>query len=378
MKKKFITKTKIAIYILGITSAALVVQGWRSAGPAFMGVGGRTGAPGEGSCSNCHGGGSYTPNTLIEVFENGTTTPATSYQPGGTYDIKVTVSSSTGSPVAYGFQLVPLTASNVMAGSYNTLGAGVRQSTSGSRTYIEHNAPKTTGTFTSKWVAPALGTGTVTFYANGNCVNGSGTGGDNSIGTSKVLPEFSIVTSANVVNFAIQGYDFKNILNWTTLQESNNSFFTLEHSQDGKNFSTLDKVYSQAEDGNSKKPIHYDYTHTSISPGHNYYRLSQTDIDGKSTLVSKVLHQFNTTYSEGFIVYPNPVDNTVSIRMNETEKSTLVLTDMYGNVIKRIEISGSSQTQNLSFSTEYLQAGTYAILVQKNGKTHDARILTKK
>ena len=379
MKAKFISKTKLSIYALAITSAALMVQGWRSAGPAFAGVGGRTGAPGEGNCSDCHGGGGYTPNALIEIFENGTTTPATSYQPGSTYDLKVSVSSSSGTPIAYGFQLVPLTASNVMAGSYNTLGSGVRQSTSGSRTYLEHNAPKATGTFTSKWVAPALGTGTVSFYANGNCINNTGgTGGDNSIATTLVLPEFSIVTSVKITNFGIQELNTKNKLSWTTTQEINNSFFTIEHSQDGKNFAQLDVVKTHATQGNSEEALSYDYTHNNVALGHNYYRLSQTDIDGRTTLASTVLHQFNQNKNEDFIVYPNPVENTVSIKLNETETSTLVLTDMLGNVIKRMEVSGANQTQQYSFSTEYLQAGTYAILVQRNGKTIDARIIVKK
>lgn len=201
LKRSFLYAT----FLLIGSSLALLSN---SSGPASAGNGGRTGAPGDfGNCSNCHGGGSYTPSVLIEVFDNGTTNPATSYIGGSTYDIKVTVSSTTGAP-KFGFQLTTLKSTNVMAGSYNTPSSNTKISTFSGRTYLEHNATSTTGVFTAKWVAPASGTGTVKFYANGNCVNGTGgTSGDNSVGTSLTLTETIVcIPTGSTINNSICQY----------------------------------------------------------------------------------------------------------------------------------------------------------------------------
>lgn len=372
-------KTKVALYALGLAVLAIFIQGWRSAGPAFMGVGGVTGAPGEGTCGNCHAGGSYSPVTVIEVFENGTLTPATSYTPGSTYDLRVTVSSLAGTPGAYGFQLVPLKVGNTMAGSYNTLGSGVRQSVFGSRTYLEHNAPKLTGVFTSKWTAPVVGSGTVTFYANGNCVNNTGnTGGDNSSSATLILPEFSIVTSTKTINFNLEQKDEAVHLSWSTTQEQNNHFFTVEHSQDGEHFNEVGQVNSLAPMGNSNEVMHYHFTHAKPSVGHHFYRLSQTDIDGKREITSSVLHFVSEVNNQELIVYPNPINDVISIDLNELEHSTLILTDLLGRVIKKMDMPGSNQTQHYSFSTTHLPSGSYALLLQKNHQTIQSKIITKK
>lgn len=193
-------------YLLFLIAASGIIALGNSSGPANAGNGGRTGAPGEGACSNCHSGGSFTPSVAIQVLQNGTTTPVTSYIGGTTYDVKVTVSSTTGAP-KFGFQLTTLNASNTMAGSYNTPASNTRVSTSGARSYMEQSTTSTSGVFTAKWVAPTAGTGTVTFYANGNCVNGTGgTGADNATGTSITLSEAAaLATTVSSTNVSCNG-----------------------------------------------------------------------------------------------------------------------------------------------------------------------------
>jgi SprB repeat/Secretion system C-terminal sorting domain len=159
---------------------------------------GNTGAPGETTiCSGCHSGGNFgTITPTIQVFQQGTTTPVSAYVAGTTYDIRFTVSASMGSPGGYGFQMTCLTspANNPLAG-YSNLGPNVKQKlvTTGTymgRTYVEHNGVGSINQFDLSWTAPAAGTGTVKFYAAGNCVNMSGsTAGDKAASTSFTLPE---------------------------------------------------------------------------------------------------------------------------------------------------------------------------------------------
>lgn len=70
----------------------------------------------------------------------------------------------------------------------------------------------------------------------------------------------------------------KNKLEWITVSEINNSHFTIDHSTDGLTWETISTMQGA---GNSTQTIKYIYKHR--TPNNlDYYRLSQTDFDGKS------------------------------------------------------------------------------------------------
>jgi hypothetical protein len=69
-------------------------------------------------------------------------------------------------------------------------------------------------------------------------------------------------------------------LNWTTSTEINNDYFTIEKSCDLENFNVLDVVNSIHD---SYQLTNYSLFDNSPCRGTTYYRLKQTDFDGKST-----------------------------------------------------------------------------------------------
>lgn len=117
---------------------------------------GVTGSPGDGSnCTSCHGGTATTTAGLIT-----TNIPAGGYLPGQTYQITAT-NNLTGSG-KYGFEVSP---QNVTGTQLGTLVAGTGSQLVGGTKYVTHiNANSTTHAWTFGWVAPAAGTGPVTFY----------------------------------------------------------------------------------------------------------------------------------------------------------------------------------------------------------------------
>lgn len=54
------------------------------------------------------------------------------------------------------------------------------------------------------------------------------------------------------------------LVSWQTLKETNNSYFEIEASADGKNFTKIGQVLSQAANGNSSLPLDYEF---GINPG---------------------------------------------------------------------------------------------------------------
>jgi hypothetical protein len=91
-------------------------------------------------------------------------------------------------------------------------------------------------------------------------------------------------------------------LQWTTESEINNDYFTIERSSDGIAFETITK---QKGAGNSTQKLFYSFIDKLPFNGKNYYRLKQTDYDGKFTFSQVVFVQINQT-KDKIILYPNP------------------------------------------------------------------------
>lgn len=70
----------------------------------------------------------------------------------------------------------------------------------------------------------------------------------------------------------------KNYLTWSTMKETNNDFFTVEKSQDGYEWKDVTRVYGA---GNSSHLKNYSAYDDAPEQAINYYRLKQTDYDGR-------------------------------------------------------------------------------------------------
>jgi hypothetical protein len=92
---------------------------------------------------------------------------------------------------------------------------------------------------------------------------------------------------------------------WTTLSETNNNYFTLSKSTDGKTFIPLTNVPSK---GNGATYKIEDFEPFS---GINYYKLSQTDLDGKTEELGIKTIKLSDFKKASFLVYPNPTINGI-------------------------------------------------------------------
>ena len=93
-------------------------------------------------------------------------------------------------------------------------------------------------------------------------------------------------------------------MDWTTASEENNDYFTVERSQDGSDFQEL---YRKDGAGVSTTFLYYFGYDNKPDLGVNYYRLKQTDYDGKYAYSDIESVDFKE-YSEisAFKVYQNP------------------------------------------------------------------------
>lgn len=169
----------------------------------------RTGAPGSLSqqCDKCHSGGNFN-SAVVTRLKDSNGNVVTEYNGGETYTYEVEV---TGTGSRYGFQTVSLKSNNTNGGNFSVQSSNTRVLTLNNKSYAEHNNPSTTGLFKLNWVAPAPGSGTVTFYAAGNNVNNNNddNGDDPAVAPHLVIPE-SAVSSVENFNWEEDVFVFPN------------------------------------------------------------------------------------------------------------------------------------------------------------------------
>ena len=102
--------------------------------------------------------------------------------------------------------------------------------------------------------------------------------------TSVYLDDVSIYESPPVglpielLYFKGSEYNSENILNWSTASEDNNDYFTIEKTKDGIDWIVVNR---EPGAGSSSNQLYYSFVDENIESIINYYRLKQTDYDGK-------------------------------------------------------------------------------------------------
>jgi len=123
---------------------------------------------------------------------------------------------------------------------------------------------------------------------------------------------------------------------WEVATQTNNKQFTVEKTTDLQTWKEVGVVQ-----GAGTYAFTTNYTLTDYQPGlgTSYYRLTQTDFDGKQTEYSPVAVNVNAG-SEATMLYPNPVNEsaTLAYYSANSEPVTITIMDAVGRII-------SSQTQ---------------------------------
>ena len=155
-------------------------------------------------------------------------------------------------------------------------------------------------------------------------------------------------------------------LAWSTFSEQANRHFEVERSSDGVNFELLTTVPGK---GNKSEPSFYTAFDNNPQSGVNYYRLSQTDINGKKTVLSVVPVSFKLDDALTVNVYPNPVSSEINLSLTNYQGSfKTVLSTIDGRVIHQEEIEAKAgQSIYLLSLASKPAAGTYILQVTGNG-----------
>lgn len=202
----------------------------------------------------------------------------------------------------------------------------------------------------------------------------SGTAGGTRTISVSGLRNFSPFAIANISGplpvslLSFSGYKdgTRNQLRWVTASESNNRGFEVERSADGRTYQSIGFVNSHAPGGNSQSQLRYSFT--DLTPGGNkqYYRLKQSDIDGRSTLSNiLVIQGEKPTALELASVFPNPSSGLVTVLLNApaNDNVNIRLLDMTGRILETRFVSLLTGSNSIPFDLSKRAKGQYFIAV---------------
>jgi hypothetical protein len=156
-------------------------------------------------------------------------------------------------------------------------------------------------------------------------------------------------------------------LTWATSAEKDNDFFTVERSTDGRNF---DVLLTKPGAGDSRVTLTYNAYDERPTGNLIYYRLKQTDFDGKFTYseIASVRMEKSTANArlKTESVGPNPFTDSFRMQfmLEEAAEAELTITSINGQLVHREKIEGASGMNNYEFYDQQgLKPGIYIVAI---------------
>lgn len=184
-----------------------------------------------------------------------------------------------------------------------------------------------------------------------------------------------IVLPVELVRFEVEQENNDAILSWETASETSNAGFEIQHSDtDGATWSRVGFVAAR---GDGVSPAFYTYRMPGLAPGTHYFRLRQTDLDGKYSFSPwRNLVLYGSEWR--FDLWPNPAANHCMVRLRSpfpTVATLLLLSANLQPVCAPMQVEVDGETI-FPLAIGDLPAGVYLVLA--GGIGWEERILLLK
>ena len=241
----------------------------------------------------------------------------------------------------------------------------------------------------------AIGPFNIQFWNGGNFTKFNSTGNGVTTGVGSISASLTNINGPLVLSSGSASLPIKLVqfdakaagaaveVTWTTAEEKNNDFFSIERSEDGQNFVKIEEIDGA---GNSSQILRYKTMDNQPLAGISYYRLKQTDFDGKfSCSPLRAVNRGTASISDDPAMEvrsfgPNPFTDQFNVEYNLTQagETSIMIFNMSGQVV--FETSKNDDLGNNSFiytDDKNLPPANY-ILQIINGKEKVTKKIVKK
>jgi hypothetical protein len=182
------------------------------------------------------------------------------------------------------------------------------------------------------------------------------------------LLSFNATLNANLVD-----------LNWATSSETNNSYFTIEKTMNGHDFELVGTTKGA---GTSTSVQHYSMIDHAPFQGLSYYRLTQTDYDGRKSYSELIPITVEQNEEASVVVFPNPgsTDESIFVQLNnlKDEETTIVVKDLLGRTIASKSVNISSNSDVIDIKADHaISKGTYIVTIQSSKNNFSKKLVIK-
>ena len=170
----------------------------------------------------------------------------------------------------------------------------------------------------------------------------------------------------SLVSFEAKRNGQQVLTSWVTASEVNNDFFTIERSTDGSVFQALNRVAGR---GTTSETSTYRWTDPQPPAGICYYRLRQTDYDGRSETFPSVMIEATRSGSRDISIYPNPVRDRfmLPITVESDCQATLRIYNATGACVQQRLLNLQRGSNTVNGTTADLPAGNYVLMLESEG-----------
>lgn len=180
-----------------------------------------------------------------------------------------------------------------------------------------------------------------------------------------------------LLSFNIYAEDNQVNVKWTTATETENDYFTVERSADGRIFQEVKHV---AGANTSSESHSYSILDEAPFAGLSYYRLKQTDLDGNYKYLG--IRSIELEREDEVVVWPNPLKDSnlnmlihsSSDRALEVRVTSLSGEELYSGRYEAGAIQGNRLSINLPSG---VSAGVYIVQVFLNDRVYSRKIFVE-
>ena len=195
-------------------------------------------------------------------------------------------------------------------------------------------------------------------------------------------PQCVFILPVELISFSGRNEEGKNILNWQTASEINNDNFIIERSADGHSWTGIGKIQGA---GNSSTIHNYDFVDESpLSLGRGvggevYYRLKQTDFDGRYEYFGPIAIQCSQQEEWSLLLQNIPANEELmsTLFIPENEKLTVDIIDLQGRILYAEPLSAVKGSNFFTIDLSAYTPGMYFIRVYTAQKSLQKKFIRK-
>ncbi|MBN4077607.1 T9SS type A sorting domain-containing protein [bacterium AH-315-C20] len=183
----------------------------------------------------------------------------------------------------------------------------------------------------------------------------------------------ALILPIDLVEFSGENKGSYNEIEWKTASELNNDYFTIEKSNKAVDWEVLHEVKGA---GNSSSLLEYQFIDDRPFSSLTYYRLKQTDLDGRFKYSQTIAVQSKLTEVLFSDLYPNPAAEYVSFDYFKVYSDlNILIYNVQGSLIKEITYDNLALDGNLKLTTSDFENGMYFMFITANDLTETRRLL---